>query len=71
MAAEVTKLRFSGKRNEIKAICAIPSRTWRNLDRREQDGKGKATPSGARKWLVGFGLLAIRSQPADGGQGIS
>jgi len=44
--------------------------TWPNSDRREQDGKGKATPSGARKWLVGLGFLAIRSEPADGGKGI-
>jgi hypothetical protein len=34
------------------------------------DGKGKATPSGARKWLVGLGFLAIRSQRADGGKGV-
>jgi hypothetical protein len=43
--------------------------TWPNSDRREQDGKGKATPSGARECLVGFGFLAIRSQPTDGGKG--
>jgi hypothetical protein len=34
------------------------------------DGKGKARPSGARNWSVVFGILAIRSQRADGGQGI-
>jgi hypothetical protein len=34
------------------------------------DSKGKATPSGARKWLVGFDFLAIRSDPPDGGRGI-
>ena len=36
----------------------------------KSDGKGKATPSGARKLLVGLGFLAIRSQRADGGKGI-
>jgi len=60
---------FSGKHNEIKAICAIHPVTSPNSNRREQDGKGKATPSGARKWLIGLGFLAIRSQPADGGKG--
>jgi hypothetical protein len=33
-------------------------------------GKGKATPSGARKRLVGLKFLAIRSQPADGGKSL-
>jgi hypothetical protein len=33
------------------------------------DGKGKATPSGARKWLVGFGFLAIRAHRAGGDNG--
>ena len=37
---------------------------------RDWDGKGKATPSGARKWLVGFGFLAIRSHRANDGNGI-
>ena len=32
---------FSGKHNEIKAICAIHQLTWPNSDRREQDGKEK------------------------------
>jgi hypothetical protein len=40
---------FSGKHNEIRAICAIHQLIRLNSDRREQDGKGKATPSGARK----------------------
>ena len=62
--------RFSGKRNEIKAICAIHYLTWPNSDKREQDGKGKATPSGARKWLVSLGFLGIRFQPTDGDEGI-
>jgi len=35
-----------------------------------ENGKGKATRSGARKWLVGFGFLAIRSEPPDGGPSI-
>jgi hypothetical protein len=43
---------------------------WRAIGRGNWDGKGKATPSGVRKWLVGFGFLAIRSQAADGGNGI-
>jgi len=52
---------FSGKRNEIKDICAIHRFSWPYSDRREQDDKGKATPSGARKLLIGFGFLAICS----------
>jgi len=59
----------SGKHNAIKAICAIHQLIRPNSDRRERDGKRKATPSGARKWLVGLGFLAIRSQLADGGKG--
>jgi len=33
------------------------------------DGKGKATPSGARKWLIGLEFLVTRSRQADGGKG--
>lgn len=38
--------------------------------KRPTDGKGKAAPSGARKWLVGLRFSAIRSEGADGSRGI-
>ena len=38
--------------------------------KRPTDGKGKAAPSGARKWLVGLRFSAIPSEGADGSRGI-
>ena len=38
--------------------------------KRPTDGKGKAAPSGARKWLVGLRFSAIHSEGADGSRGI-
>src|SRR6516165_17387 len=38
--------------------------------KRPTDGKGKAAPSGARKWLVGLRFSVIRSEGTDGSRGI-
>jgi hypothetical protein len=38
--------------NDINAICAIQHCFRATRYQRKLDGKGKATPSGARKWLV-------------------
>jgi hypothetical protein len=61
--------RFLEFSNDINAICAIWCcfRVLRDL--RKLDGKGKATPSGARKWLIGLEFIVIRSRQADGGKG--
>jgi hypothetical protein len=52
---------FPEKRNEIRVLSAILGCSCLLRDCEVLDGKGKATLSGARKYLDGFGFLAIRS----------